>query len=56
MPGYDSLYGDMLSPSKKQKKKKKKKKGKVVPFYSDGTSDVQEFGLDIDKPSTMVKK
>jgi len=26
MPGYDSLYGDMLSPSKQQKKKKKKKK------------------------------
>jgi len=25
MPGYDSLYGDMLSPSKQQKKKKKKK-------------------------------
>jgi len=26
MPGYDSLYGDMLSPSKKQKQKQKKKK------------------------------
>ena len=48
MPGYESLYGDMLSS--------KKKKGKASPYYTGGTSDVSDMGLDIDQPSTMVKK
>ena len=48
MPGYESLYGDMLTSNKK--------KGKGSPYYSGGTSDVSDMGLDIDQPSTMVKK
>ena len=48
MPGYESIYGDMLTSNKK--------KGKGSPYYSGGTSDVSDMGLDIDQPSKVKKK